>query len=146
MYSNNLQSGSPLKSYCDDFYREVGGIIDEMKFDTMVPHKVYRESLHKSDELFVLLCQMKDRYGQKGVDTTGLSNSIHLYMTFMEKEKKALGRDIAFNTEYLNKLIPDLCRSDKINSILKNDKLSDFVKEIFLYEKLFDFTTLTIQS
>lgn len=142
MYSNNLQSGSPVKSYIDSFYGEVGSIVDEMKFGTMVPHRVYRESLHKSDELFVLLSQLREKYGQRGVNTRRLSESINSYAAFMEKEKKARGRDIAFNTEYFNNLIPDLCRSGKINLILKNDKLSDLVKEIFLEKKHFDFVNL----
>lgn len=146
MYSNNLQSGSPLKSYRDDFKLKAGSIIDSMKFNTMVPHKIYRKSLHKSDELYVLLCQLRDSYGYKGVDTRRLTKSIESYTSFMETEKNNLGRNIAFNTEYLNKLIPTLCESGKMGKILNNDKLSQFVSQIFLEEKIFDFTTLSIQS
>ncbi len=145
LYSNNLQSGNPLKSYRDDFYGKVGSIVDSMKFNTMVPHRTYRKSLHKSDELYVLLCQLRETYGYKGVDTKRLTKSIESYTSFMENEKKNLGRDIAFNTEYLNKLIPSLCESGKMGKILNNDKLTKFVSEIFLTDTLFDFSTLTME-
>lgn len=146
LYSNNLQSGNPLKSYRDSFYGEIGTLIDTLKFNTMVPHKTYRSSLHKSDELYVLLCQLRESYGYKGVDTKRLSKSIDSYILYMEKVKKDLGRDIAFNTEYLNKLIPSLCESGKMGAILNNDKLTQFVSKIFLKNRLFDFSTLTMEK
>ncbi|MBI9099938.1 MAG: radical SAM protein [Spirochaetaceae bacterium] len=144
MYSNNLQSGNPIKKYRDDFTQLSGEIVESMKFDTMVPHRVYGNSLHSSDELFVLLCQLKENYDRKGIETTRLSRSIHSYAKYIEKVKKELGRDIARNTEFLDKLIPDLCRTGKINTILKNEKLSFFISKIFLENKTFDFKTMNL--
>jgi DNA repair photolyase len=144
LYSNNLQSGSPLKSYTDRIYSQIGEITRCKGINTMVPHHIYRRSLHKSDELYILLNQLKESYGYRGVDTRRLSTSLASYVSFLEKEKKELGRNIASNTEYLNKLIPDLCRSGKIDTILKNSRLSSFVKTLYLEDKLFDFTTMKI--
>ena len=141
MYSNNMQSGNPLKRFRDEFNSHVGEIFHTQEFPSMVPHHIFRRSLHKSDELFVILCHLKDSYGYRGVDTSRLNKSIDSYSNFLLEKKKGLGRDIAFNTEYMNELIPDLCQSGKIRNILQNGKLSDFISKIFLEDKLYDFAS-----
>ncbi|MBB6479277.1 SPL family radical SAM protein [Spirochaeta isovalerica] len=146
LFSNNLQSGNPLKNYRDEIAKRMDRITGEMAVPTMVPHQVYRNTLHNSDELFLLLIQMSDVYSRKGIDVSSLRKSIDRYTGFLSDEKKNLGKDIAFNTETMNQLVPDLCRSGKIKSILGNDKLSAFVTEIFLEEKIFDSTVLKLKK
>ena len=145
MYSNNMLSGNPLKKYRDNFTSMAEKVFIDQNINTMVPHHIYRQSLHKSDELFVLLLQLRESYNYRSVDTGKLSRSIDSYTAYIEKEKKGLGRDIAFNTEYMDKLIPDLCRSKKIEDIFKNQKLSDFVSKVFLEDKLFNSATLKLE-
>jgi len=145
MYSNNMLSGNPLRKHRDNFTSMAEEVFLDQNITTMVPHRIYRKSLHNSDELFVLLLQMREAYNYRSVDTGKLSQSIDSYISYIEKEKKGLGRDIAFNTEYMDKLIPDLCRSNKINDILQNQKLSDFVSGVFLEDKLFNSATLKLE-
>lgn len=145
MYSNNMLSGNPLKKYRDNFTSVAEKVFLDQNINTMVPHHIYRRSLHKSDELFVLLLQLRESYNYRSVDTGKLSRSIDFYTSYIEKEKKGLGRDVAFNTEYMDKLIPDLCRNKKINDIFRNQKLSDFVSKVFLEDKLFNSATLKLE-
>ncbi|MBN2657850.1 MAG: radical SAM protein [Spirochaetales bacterium] len=146
LYSNNLQSGNPLKNYRDEMAERMDRITADMAVPTMVPHRVYRNTLHKSDELFLLLVQMSELYSRKGIDVSSLRKSIDRCCEFLTGVKKKLGKDIAFNTETMNQSVPDLCRSGKINSILENDKLSAFITEIFLEEKIFDSTDLKLKK
>ncbi len=144
IFSNNLESGVPIDSYLYGFDNLANKITIENNIDFIAPHHVFRNILSGADELYVLLYQLKEVYDRKGIDTKKLKYSIISYGSFLKKEKKDLGRNIAFNTEYLNKLIPDLCRNGKINNILKNDKLSTFVSTIFLENRLYDFTSMKI--
>jgi len=138
LYSNNMQSGNPLKSYRDEIQERMQKITTEMSLPFMVPHSLYRKTLHRSDELYCLLIQMTESYSRRGVNVSSLRKSSERYAEFLTGEKKKLGKDIAFNQETMNQLIPALCRSGKIQSILGNDKLGAFVSEVFLEDKLFD--------
>ncbi len=144
IFSNNLSSGMPVWQYRKEINQIFSNAYEKYKVDTMVPHRVYKNTLTGGDQLYVLLCQLSDVYSRKGVNTYKLYKSIKSYSDFLQNEKKEFGKNIAANTEYMNKLIPRLCEKGKINEILNNSKLSDFVSEIYLKNKVFDFKTLKI--
>lgn len=97
------------------------------------------------DEIFVLLHQMHDLYSMKNVDTSRLFDSINRYSSWLEDEKKIFFRKRSLNSEYIKDKLVFLSKTQRLNEIFRNEKLSAFVNEVLLERKIFNPVSMRLE-
>ncbi|MCP3925612.1 MAG: hypothetical protein GY714_23845 [Desulfobacterales bacterium] len=68
-YSNNLSSGSPVKSSTNELYNNLKHLSDKYQIPIEPPHYMYKDLYPVYDEIYILLNHMVSLYSANGTDT-----------------------------------------------------------------------------
>jgi DNA repair photolyase len=143
LYSEERASGSPLKSYLGELGEKFRGVSTEFGISPVVPHSIYRDQLHNYDELNVLLHQMMELYGSRGVNTAPLRAATKRYMSWLQERKLQYNRHRSWRYEDLEVELREKCVSGALADLLGNQKLAAFAHEILVQGKTFDSVSLS---
>lgn len=130
IYSENRPSGMPKTKSSNELYKKFGCILKDFNMGYFLPHKILTDLLAKHDSLYVLLNNMKHVYADKGVNTKELDKSFNHYTEWLTTVKKYFRMHRNLDSMYLQDRFNEFLSTDEIHSVLKNDKLTSFVKKI----------------
>lgn len=162
IYREERMSGSPAADYIEPLYPRFAALNAEYGVPWLVPHRIYRGRLRIYDEVNVLLHHMGELYESRGVPTRSLKSSLKRYMEWLTHRKKEYNRHRSWRYEDLDGELVALCRAGEgtsgtetahtaasndpgtIDSLLRNSRLSSFVRAVVLERKVFNYLTLTL--
>jgi len=162
-YRENRQSGMPIIAECGSIEKDWHELLRSRGIARMIPHKVYRELLSPPDSLFVLLCHLESLYSSRGINTRPLNASLKRYADWLKEERSTLRRkrikplesDPFPITRILSEKLDALCAPSEaragnpgtgIAKLLGNEKLASLVTAIVRENKIFDYSSLSIQA
>lgn len=147
LYRENRQSGAPLGSYNEalNFRSRIHN--DRVQIPPVVPHRIYQGQLHLYDEVNVLLHHMVELYTARGTNTGRLKTGLRGYMEWLGGRKTHYNRRRSWRYEDLDAELTDLCRGigePSLAGVVRNDRLADFVSQVALDRKTFDYVELAL--
>ena len=145
IYGNNLRSGSPIYSYRNEASRKIGKLISLSGISQEIPHYIYKNRFPLYDEIYILLAHMKNLYERKNIDVFPLKNAIKKYYEWLLTEKIYLNRHRTLNMFHLEEKLKQLFETGKFRSVLENQKLYEFLRQIVIDRKTFDYETLKLK-
>lgn len=145
IYSENRPSGAPSlfwRKKTSVLYKEM---LDISGLPSQIPHQVYRDIVPVYEEVFLLLEEMKNAFGCKGVDTKPLQIASDRYRMWLTENKRPVNRSRKRSYSELEGLLRLVCSNDTISEIISNKKLGNFIKEVVLGRRVFDFRKLMLR-
>jgi len=144
LYGENRQSGIPIYSYRENVTKRIANVLSEFSIPALVPHYVYQDNFPIYDEIYILLTHLTELYSKRGINTYELEQGLKGYTNWLLREKKSFNRRRNLDYKKLEQRLLFLIYSDGLKSILKNEKLSNFIKEIVIERKTFDYLELKL--
>lgn len=142
LYHKNLKSGAPTYAYRQQFAQRVNAIQEKFRIPWLVPHHVYKNQFPLYDEIYILLNHMQSLYARDGVDISPLNAGLKNYTDWFLEEKKRFNRRRNLDQSYLEEKLISLIRFNQFEEIIGNEKLTEFIKEIVIDRKTFDYMEL----
>ncbi|MEA2105057.1 MAG: radical SAM protein [Candidatus Cloacimonadota bacterium] len=146
LYSDDFQSGVWHKEYRQKAYKIFHKVSNEFSFPIYAPHYIYKNKFSLYDELYILLKNMTDLYELKNQPTPRLEYSVNNYNRWLKKEKQYFNRNRSLHYSQLEEKLKYLLKFGKLYDIIRNKKLINFISEIILERKTFDYKTLKLIS
>jgi len=144
LYKENRQSGSPLLSYRKILHESLNEIFISRSVPVEMPHYVYKNLVPLYDEIYVLLHHMINLYGRKNINTQPLKESLKRYGEWLSREKELFNRRRKESYKNLEEKLISLMHFGEMEDIIKNEKLHNFIREIVLERRTFDYMKLNL--
>jgi len=144
LYGNNLLSGSPIFSYRQKMLEKIDKSIISFNFLQQIPHKIYKDRFPIYDEIYILLNHMKNLYKKKNINVINLKNATKKYSEWLITEKTTFNRKRKLTHAFLEDKLIALFENEEFQNILKNEKLYEFLKEVVINRKIFDYRKLKL--
>ena len=144
LYANELSSGSPVYKYRNKFYKLVSKIQANYEIPQEIPHYVYKNSFPIYDEIFILLQHMQNLYKRANIDISNLKHAANRYKKWLLDWKNYLIRKKSINQRIIETEFLKYVKSSHLNRIINNKKLADFIKQVVLAGKIFDYQNLKL--
>ncbi|WP_027340135.1 SPL family radical SAM protein [Halonatronum saccharophilum] len=143
LYGENRPSGIMRSSYRNKLYKKIYHLLDQYSISYLFPHSLYKGKLPLYDEVYLLLVHMKELYYRKGVDVKPLEVVVKRYVNWLEGERSKFNRRRSLNYTDLEQELLFLLHSGGFLDLIGNKKVNEFIKEIILEEKVFDYVSLS---
>jgi len=144
LYRENRESGLAVDGYRDKLAARCASYNSRFKLPFLVPHPIYRGRLHVYDEMNVLLQHMRELYGARDVDTRPLRKGTERYLAWLSGRKAEYNRKRSVSYRRLDRELHDAVSSGEIVTMLENDKLAAFFREVVLERRVFDYVSLEL--
>ncbi len=145
IYKENRQSGNSIYSYRESFNKRTQPVLSELEMPVGIPHYVYKNRMTLYDEVYVLLRHMQYLYSVKSVNTKKLDKSVEKYRAWIESEKSEFNRKRKSDYRTVEDKLINAVNAGEIKGIIENEKLSQFLKEVVIDRKTFDYSKLRLE-
>jgi hypothetical protein len=159
LYREERASGAPLTAYANELYPRLAAHNGRVGLPWLVPHHIYRGQLHRYDEVNVLLRHLIELYEARGINTRPLRSAMKRYLGWLEERKAAYNRHRSWRYEDLDAELAGLCLApgspgtrgapsgpSALAGIMGNQKTADFVREIVVARRTFNYTTRELED
>ena len=144
LYRKNLRSGISLYSYRQELHKRIDDVFGQFSIPNHVPHHLYRNQFPLYDEVYILLSHMQELYSKRGIDISPLEESLKKYTRWLKKEKKIFNRKRSMDYRELEQKLLFLIYSEELDNLLQNDKMSQFIKDVVIERRTFDYVNLKL--
>jgi len=144
LYCNNLPSGMPIYNYRKAKFRLAEKIISETEINEEVPHQIYINRFAIYDEIFILLSHMISLYSRENIPVFRLKKAYKKYCSWLEVEKKQFNRKRSRKYTDIEDMILVFLENNEFEKLIENKKLTDFLKQIIVEKKYFDYRELKL--
>jgi hypothetical protein len=142
LYRENRPSGAPLAAYESALYKKCLSLNAQYHLPFLVPHYVYRNKIHRYDEISVLLRHMGELYQSKGIETRPLKQAVSRYMSWLKERKSLYNRKRSWSYYDLDGELITSIQNGTLPEIIKNEKLADFTSKMVTERQIFDYCNL----
>ncbi len=144
LYRANRASGSMESSSSEKAYERFLRLSNLHGIVTMIPHRLYRNWMARYDEVYVLISHMIELYRNKNTDVQRLKKAFKNYMQWLDEEKRYLYRKRKATSMELERKLIYLVESDEMSRLLGNRKLAEFIRQVVLERRIFDYRELKL--
>jgi DNA repair photolyase len=138
LYGENRPSGAPLHAYMRENQRLAAAALEEARLPSVVPHRLYRNSLTRYDEVYVLLQQMLMLYSDHRTAAGRLRSAIDRYRAWIEERKRVFNRSRRMSGSDIEGELVTLADSRGLERLIENKKLAAFLREVIIDRREFD--------
>lgn len=142
IYKDNKISGMPTKAYNNTFNKKIVKLFQGISM--LPPHSYYRDIMPIYCELIILLEHMIQLYSNKKIDVTNLKLAYSQLYNYFISEKKYFNKKRSLPSNYIDDNLKFILRTDSMNNIIQNPRLTSFIKDVVLERKIFDYFTLEL--
>ena len=130
LYREERASGAPLTAYTSALHSRLAAHHARVGLPWLLPHRVYRNHLHRYDEVNVLLHHMIELYAARGTATQPLRSALTRYLRWLEERKTAYNRHRSWRYEDLDAELEALCRGPSDDAAVDHDAPIDHATPI----------------
>lgn len=144
LFTNEKESGAPWASATKGLRARIAQVSRDFALPWLLPHAVYSRILPAHDSLRLLLRDMLELYGARGVDTAALRASADRYDAWLVACRRAFRRRRNEGYGALEEALPRAEASGELAKVLDNPRLSRFVGAIVREGAVFDYRSLRL--
>ena len=145
LYDSNDPYGIPRSQHTRKKHNEIHELLFSMGIPMRPTMRLNRDRFQLYDEVLILLQDMADIYGMRGIDIRPLVTSLKRYKVWLKEVKTPYARRRTTSYDELDMHLKTMISDGSINDIIKNEKLTAFLRSIFIDGKSFDYTTCKIR-
>lgn len=145
IYAENKPSGAPRKSYGHESYGLINQLIMDHHLSPYVPYRTLRQQLPMYRAIGVLMMTMGSLYQRKGIMTDRLKKATRRYTEWIYEKIGYYNRRRTLCYEDLEAEVYTMIKDGSIDSVIQNEKLSQFLYQIVCENRDFDYVTLKVQ-
>ena len=145
LYRENRKSGAPLLKYSRAKRDEMEKLVGEYTFNMEPPHYIYKDKTTLYDEVYVLLNHMISIYRRENVNVKPLKETLDTFLKWLKPEIKYMRRRRNLNYRYIENRLVELFESDKGEEMFPHYKVRNFLKEVIVNRKTFNYSTLELE-
>lgn len=142
IYGENRVSGSTTKEYERRFLSDIGSLLKEVNY--LPPHYLYRDTMPRYCEVLILLEHMIQLYQEKGINTKPLKRGYGNFLEYINSQKRIFNRKSSLPGDEIDHRLEYLINNGDINSLIDNQKLSNFIIDVFINRRVFDYQKLSL--
>jgi DNA repair photolyase len=146
IFSEERPSGSPRAANAQALFDRITPIRREHKMPYLLPHAVFARFLPPHDALRVLFSDMLELYAERGIDIAALKRSTALYDAWLLGLRRAFRRRRNLPDVWLEERFDEAARGEELYDIIRNDRLSTFVRNVVLEGARLDYSTLRLET
>jgi DNA repair photolyase len=144
LFGENRESGAPLTSYEREVHGRAILALAEVGLPIRMPHAIYRGKLPVYDEVHVLLQHMADLYGACGRRVGPLLAARKRYGEWLLARKREFNRHRNQRQGAIEWELREMARTAGLGELLENPKLTVFLQEVILEDRIFDYDRLAL--
>lgn len=144
LYHQDQWHGSPVPAYYEQRTFSTDDILQKFSIPIRPPHYIYKDQFHIYDEILNLLDDMITLYRRKGVDIRRLKESRIRFFDWFMPRKRYYSRRRNLDYQDLDHQIVHAIKNDELLPILQNKKLNQFLKDVAVERKTFDYVRLEL--
>ncbi len=142
LYANSEPYGEPDGAYARRFSTTVHRLLDARGLPGLIPHTLYRGQFAAYDEVQILLEHMSQLYRWRGIDIRRLDQARRRYERWLDERRAHYNRRRSLSYRELDHELVHLARAGRLEHLLGNAKLAEFVMEVVLERRIFDYQTM----
>jgi DNA repair photolyase len=146
LFTNEKESGAPWASATKGLRERIARVSRDFDLPWLLPHAVYSRILPAHDSLRLLLRDMLELYGARGIDTGTLRTSADRYDAWLVEQRRSFRRRRNESYRGLEEALPRAEASGELAKVLDNPKLSRFVGAIVREGAVLDYRALRLTS
>jgi DNA repair photolyase len=146
MYKENRASGIPLATQVRALEARISPIRRSSGLPWLLPHRIYSRLLPAHDSIRILLRDMIELYGARGVDIAELRASAERYDGWLLEKRRGFRRKRRLPSEWLEEVIPTALASGELGRRIENPRLLSFINTIIAEKAYFDYMSLKLES
>jgi DNA repair photolyase len=146
IYAEDRPSGACTRQYRDGLQARIASATKSAGVPFLLPHALYRGQVPLYDELYLLLQHMAELYSARGVPVAGLKNAVRGYADWLMMKKRIFNRKRSLRQEDLEEETRTLFTNGGAQDLLKNEKLTGFLREVALQRRVFDYLSLSLST
>ncbi len=145
LYSNNDQWGNPPGNTMRSFYSHAAVVWEKFNMDDLFPHRLYRDQFTLYDQFTILLQDMITLYKRQGISVERLRSAAESLDRWTREKRQFCARRRNQRYTVIDDYLRAMIHSGELNTVIKNEKLTDFLVEI---EKgaAFNYRTLELEK
>jgi hypothetical protein len=144
LFTNEKESGAPWASATKGLRERIARVSRDFDLPWLLPHAVYSRILPAHDSLRLLLRDMLELYGARGIDTGTLRTSADRYDAWLVEQRRSFRRRRNESYRGLEEALPRAEASGELEKVLDNPRLSRFVGAIVREGAVFDYRSLRL--
>lgn len=141
-YDEDRPSGMPRREASAALFRTVAAVRADHSIPPILPHGVHRRILPPHDSFRILLRDLAELYGERGVDTRPLLRGADRYDAWLLGLRRHFRRRRSLPASWLEDRFSAALSDGELAAVLDNRKLSDFAVRVLRDGETVDYRTL----
>lgn len=146
VYAENRPSGAPVREASSALGRRCAEELGKLGLPWTLPYADYARLLPPHDAFRVLLRDMAELYGARGVPTRPLSAAADRYDGWLKERRGEFRRRRSLDEGWLRDRFLNALELEEMDAALDNPKLAAFSRELFLRGRSFDYLRLALSG
>lgn len=142
LYREDRPSGRPVKEAEEKLYRTTDAIQRESGLPFLLPHRIYSRAIPAYDSFHILLRDMAELYGARGVNTRPLMRSAQRYDEWLLALRRSFRRKRTLPRDWLSTRFEESLEGGELDTVLDNPRLAAFSRDILRSNMTLDYGTL----
>lgn len=141
LFRENKISGAPTKFYETNLMNKINPLFKDINY--VIPHYLYRNTMPIYCEIIILLKHMMFLYQINGVDIKRLNSSYIKITKYLTIQKRRFNQKRSLPITEIDDQLRFMIKTESLNSLIDNIKLTEFLKKIIIDRKIFNYKTLS---
>ncbi|MDP3178343.1 MAG: radical SAM protein [Spirochaetaceae bacterium] len=146
IYRAERPSGAPTAQARRELDSRIAPIRKEMGMPWLLPHRAFAAMLPTHDSFRLLLRDMIELYGERGVDTGALVRSADRYDAWLLGSRRYFRRRRNLEPAWLELRLGEALASGELAEVLDNERLCRFARRVIAEGALLDYTSLGLSN
>jgi DNA repair photolyase len=145
LFADERPSGWPGRAATMTLNATIAPIRKEAGIPWLLPHRILARILPPHDSFRILLRDMVELYGERGIDTASLRHAADVYDSWLTDKRHGFRRSRKLPAEWLEAILPAALQSGELARTLDNPKLSDFAASVILDGARLNYLSLKLE-
>ncbi len=143
LFRKPLVSGSPSYHYRNRYKSRYNHLFNDIPIEA--PHYLYKGKMPVYQEIYLLLAHMKSIYRRRNINIEKLNLAFEKYTEWINEQKKYFNRRRSLHANYIDEQLKFMLTCEQFDEIIRNEKLIQFLKDVIIKDKEFDYKTLKLK-
>ena len=138
LYRENRPSGNLVYEYRDRFYSAVSELLEKLRLPGIMPHSLIKGYVSLCDEINIILDHLIWFYEHRSPQVGRLKTSVRKYESWLKETRVNFNRKRSLPPDYPEIMLRNIISSKKIDDIIQNRKLSAFLEDMVMNDRIWD--------
>jgi DNA repair photolyase len=146
LFAEARASGMPFAAAGRELEARYTNVRRDFRIPYLMPHATYARFMPPHDSFRILMRDMVELYGERGIDTASLRSSADAYDAWLVGLRREFRRKRSLPDNWLEERFVQASSDSELDRVLGNPKLATFARSVNLEGARFDYLSLRLES